>query len=67
MSEIRKYVVVDADDQEGDYEFASFDEAREAAVKQGQSAVIVRVYEYSDSELCWTSTGADTWPPATND
>lgn len=62
MSDIRRYVLVDADDTELDYEYDSFNEASAAASTQG-CAVIARIYEYSDSELVWTPNGEEQWPP----
>lgn len=63
MAEIRKYVVVDSDDNESDYEYDTFDEAKTAAMKQGDSAVSCNIYEYSDRELVWTPDGGIIWPP----
>lgn len=65
MTEIRKYVVVDADDQESDTEYDSLQDAIRDATLAGLSrAVIARIYTYEDSELVWTSTGGDVWPPS---
>ncbi len=61
MSEIRRYVLVDADDNEQDYEFANYQDAYASAQKQNM-AIIARTYEYSDSELVWTPTGSNEWP-----
>lgn len=33
------------------------------AKRQEPVAIIEYQFEYSDSELVWTSTGDDTWPP----
>lgn len=59
---ISRYVLVDRDDQEGDYEYDRFEEAKEAALRDG-CAVIERIYEYDDSSLVWTPDGSDVWPP----
>jgi len=62
MSEIRKYVLVDANDQELAGEFEHFDDAQREAARSGY-AVVAQIYEYSDSELVWTPDGSDIWPP----
>lgn len=64
MSEIRRYVIVDAENSEDDYEYNSPNEAIERAAKRGLTAVIARIYTFDDSELVWTSTGDSVWPPA---
>lgn len=61
MAEILKFVLVDEHDVEGDYEFDTQDEA--IAASNGKQAVIMRTYEYSDSELVYTPHGSSTWPP----
>ena len=64
MSDIRRYVLVDLNDVEQDYEYESFDEAKSTAAKLGDHAVIERVYEYADSGLVWTPNGEyASWPP----
>lgn len=63
MAEIRKYVIVHADNSEGDHEYDDPNEAIEQAARLGTTAVIARVYAFDDSELVWTSTGDSTWPP----
>ncbi|BBY54110.1 hypothetical protein H7J07_05730 [Mycobacterium koreense] len=63
MAEIRRYVTVDADDNESDWEYDSFDDAKAAAIRQGNAAVSCNIYEYSDRELAWTPDGSGTWPP----
>jgi hypothetical protein len=65
MSEIRRYVVVDANDTEADVEHETLEGAQIAGLFAlgGTYAVIERTYEYADSELVWTSTDDDTWPP----
>jgi hypothetical protein len=62
MSEITRYVIVDDNGREYDYEYESFAEAKSIASKEG-SAVIERVYLFDDSELVWTPSGEDTLPP----
>jgi hypothetical protein len=59
--EILKFVLVDRNDQEEDYEYTDRDEAIKAAGTD--HAVIMRTYVYDDSELIWTPNGKDTWPP----
>ena len=61
MSTISRYVLVDRNDQEGDHEYESYDEAVNDAGTT--HAVIERRYEYDDSELVWTPNGSDQWPP----
>ena len=63
MAEIQKYVLVDSDDVEQDWEYDTLREAENAAQDRGNLAIIARTYEYSDSELVWTPDGSDTWPP----
>lgn len=62
MAEILKYVTVDRNGVEGDYEFDTLKEAREVAGTN--SAVMQRTYLYDDSELVYTPDGGDQWPPA---
>ena len=64
MSEIRKYVLVSADDSEysNEYDESEYLDAVREAARLG-CAVIARVYEYSDSELIWTPDGGSIWPP----
>lgn len=61
MAVINRYVLVDRNDFEQDYEYDSFDEAVAAAGTT--HAVIEREYEYSDASLVWTPNGRSTWPP----
>lgn len=63
MSEIQRYVLVDKDNQEDDYEYDQYSNAYETA-KRRNCAVVARVYVYDDSELIWTPDGSDTWPPS---
>lgn len=65
MSSISKYVLVDAADNEGDYEYDTLAEAQEQA--GNDHAVIERTYVYDDSELVWTPDGGDIWPPREDD
>lgn len=62
MSEIRKYILVDRNDEEvGDY-FDDFDAAKRAAASD--CAVVAHVFEYADQELVWTPNGDQgSWPP----
>ncbi|MGI6797905.1 hypothetical protein [Gordonia sihwensis] len=61
MAEIRKYILVNINDEEvGDY-YDTLEEAKRAAGRD--YAVAAHVYEYSDSELLWTPNGDDRWPP----
>ncbi len=62
MSEIHRYVLVDRDDMEQDYEYSSYRDAETDAMRQN-AAVICRTYVYDDSELVWTPDGSDAWPP----
>lgn len=61
MSPINRYVLVDRNDQEGDYEYDSLQDALSDA--DDDHAVIERTYTYDDSELVWTPDGGDQWPP----
>lgn len=67
MATISRYVIVNDQDHEEDYEYEDFDKAKEDAETREEKgerlAIVERTYEYSDSELVWTSTGADRWPP----
>lgn len=60
-AEILRYVLVDRDDNEGDYEYTTLAEAKADA--GDDHAVVERTYTYDDSELVWTPDGSDTWPP----
>ncbi len=60
--EIRRYVLVDRENNEDDSNYESYPEAESEARKRG-CAVIARVFEYTDSELIWTPNGASVWPP----
>ena len=62
MSEILRYVLVDKDDHEQDFEYQTLDEAIRDGAKYGM-AVIEHTYVWDDSSLMWTPNGSDTWPP----
>jgi hypothetical protein len=61
MATIERFVTVGPDDSEGDHEFDTLQDAIDAA--PDGHAVVMRTYEYDDSELVWTPDGSDTWPP----
>lgn len=67
MTDIRRYVIVDANDNEWDRDYDQFDQAQSAAILAHEPlAIIARVYEYADSELLWSTTEGDActiWPP----
>jgi hypothetical protein len=63
MPNIERYVLIDSDNNEGDWEYESFKEAVGEAISQGDTAVVARIYEYDDSELVWTPDGSSVWPP----
>lgn len=63
MSEITRYVLVGRDNTEGNTEYTDYDEAVRAAMANGHTAVIERVYTYEDSGLVWTPDGSNNWPP----
>lgn len=63
MAHISKYVLVDRDDNEGEHEYDSYDEAVKLA-EDRNCAVIERQYVYDDSSLVWTPDGSTTWPPS---
>lgn len=66
MSTITRYVLVNRDDIESDYEYDTYHEALEGATKDGaagQFAIIERQYVYDDAELVWTPNGRNSWPP----
>ena len=62
---ISRYVLVNRDNQEQDYEYESYDDAIAEAQDQ-DCAVIERTYSYDDSELVWTPDGSNHWPPKVN-
>jgi hypothetical protein len=65
MSEIRRYVLVNAKDQEEDCVYdTSYEAITDAERRPEPMAVIARVFTFDDSELVWTSTGDNVWPPA---
>lgn len=57
---ILRYILVDSQDQEGDHEYDSYDEAVAAAGTT--HAVIERSYTHDDSALVWTPNGGNRWP-----
>ena len=61
MSEILRYVLEDSTGLEEEYEYESFNEARESAEKSDM-AVIERSYVFDDSYVVWTPDGSTTWP-----
>jgi hypothetical protein len=60
--EIIRYVLVDKNDQEADYEYEIYSEALLEAGKK-DCAIVRRTYTYDDSELVWTPNNSATWPP----
>lgn len=63
MSEILKFVIVDENDVESDFEYNRVQDAIDEATRRGgRLAVVQRTYTYDDSELVWTSDGSDVWP-----
>lgn len=62
MSAIRRYILVDRDDNESDFDFDNYQDAL-AAARAADSAVVAHIYEFNDSELVWTPTNDDRWPP----
>ena len=68
MSEIRKYVLVTLDNTYLDTLYDTFDEARDAALRDSEPcAVVCLIYTFDDSELLWTPDGGSIWPPAPTD
>lgn len=61
MAEILRFVLVDVDNNEGDTEYPTLEEAMAAA--DGTQAVIMRTYIIDDSELVYTPDGGHVWPP----
>lgn len=65
---IEVYKVVNDQDQDWAGPFTDFDEAAEYARDEwirnrDHYAVIAEIFEYTDSEFCYATNGADTWPP----
>lgn len=65
---IEVYRVVNNQDQPWAGPFTDPDEAIEYANDERHRtgehfAVISEIFEYTDSELCYATNGADTWPP----
>lgn len=64
MAEIERYVLVNGDDVSEGFEYGTASEAiAEASKRDEPMAVMARTYVYDDSEVVWTSTGDNTWPP----
>ena len=61
---IDKYAILDEDNVPTPDSFNTYQEAEDVAKGMSKPcAVVEQHYEFTDSDLCWTSTGADTWPP----
>jgi hypothetical protein len=65
---IYRYVLVDEDNNEGEYEYATLGEAKDVAIRGERAtgvkhAVVERVYTFEESELVWTPDGLISWPP----
>ncbi len=65
---IEIYMVHNQEDREWSGPYTDFLDAKEiaieyAAVNRQPYAVIAQTFEYSDSELAWTTNDSDTWPP----
>ena len=63
MISIRRYVLVDRDNNEGLHEYRRYDKAETDAQLLGH-AVVARIYEFTDSELVFTPDDSDIWPPS---
>ena len=61
MTEIRRYVLVDKEDNEEEYEYDRYVDALTATVGRMDVAIIARTYEYTESELVWTPDGSHVW------
>jgi hypothetical protein len=62
MAEILRFVTIDHDDNEGETEYVTREQAIEQAAKSGY-AVAMRTYILDDTELVWTPDGGAFWPP----
>lgn len=60
MAEILRYVLVDREGIEEDYEYDSYQEAVDDCGKD--CAVIERTYVYDDSKVVYTPDGSREWP-----
>jgi hypothetical protein len=61
---IHTYVLVDTDNEDGDIEYDTLEEARNAASQMDEPhAIIEKLYTFSDSNLIETPDGGDVWPP----
>jgi len=64
---IERFIVVDSNGETIAEDFDTYDEARSFTHKfygsDQRVAIVARIFEYSDSELVWTSDGSNSWPP----
>lgn len=68
MSSIELYMVHNDQDQVWSGPYTDYEEAKETAIGYWEEygepfAVIALEFEYSDSDLAYTTDGSDTWPP----
>lgn len=62
--EIHRYVIVDANNVEENGDYDTLHEAKAVASKRQEPVAIIDcTYVFDDSELVWSNTGDDTWPP----
>ena len=66
MSEITRYVLVDSDDNELNFQYETFEDALVQAERMG-CAIVEWTYVYDDSSLVWTPNGDNSWPPISED
>ena len=59
---IERYILIARSGLEGDAEYSTIGEAREA--NDGEHAIGMREYEYQDTQLLETPDGGSVWPPA---
>jgi hypothetical protein len=66
--DIRRYIILAVDGKQlTECEYETLNEAIDVASNvPGPPAVEERTYAFEDSDLAWTSTGDNTWPPADN-
>lgn len=62
MSTISRWVLIDLNDVEQDYEYSDYEEAKTAAEKAG-FALAERLYELTETALSWTPNSEISWPP----
>lgn len=62
MAEIIRFVTIDLDDNEGESEYRTQEEAIAVASKVGH-AVAMKTYVLDDTELVWTPQDENYWPP----